>query len=301
MELYQLEYILAVARHKNFTRAAEEMCVSQSTLSQQVRKLEDETGVKLFDRTTHLVLPTAAGQDLLAYARIIVDTAGAALQSLYGHGKLTRGTLTIGSVRTAEFTGFINLVASFHSQYPGINLRIVQGGSYKITELLRAGEIDVGIIFRPLDDGSDDIEYDFLADCASVLLAANSHPVAGRKAIGLPELAGEDFIFPTTDQSIFHLYKKACRDAGFSPRIVCESGSCETSLALVRAGMGLAILPYDVIKAGTPQGIAVVELSTPLKTTVALALLKRPYHSPPATTFREHALATGLTQPAGEL
>lgn len=300
MELYQLEYFLAVARHKNFTRAAEEMCVSQSTLSQQVKKLEDEVGVKLFDRTTHLVLPTAAGQDLLAYAKMIVDTAGAALQSLYGYGKLTRGTLTIGSVRTAEFTGFIDLVTSFHSRFPGINLRIVQGGSYKITELLRAGEIDVGIVFRPLDDGTDDVEYQPLADCDSVLLAAESHRLAGRKTVDLKEVAGEDFIFPTTDQSIYHLYKKACRDAGFSPRIVCESGSCETSLALVRAGMGLAILPYDVIKGEKPSAIAAVKLASPIRTTVALALLKRPYHSPPATAFREHALATGLARPAGE-
>jgi len=276
------------------------MCVSQSTLSQQVKKLEDEVGVKLFDRTTHLVLPTAAGEDLLAHARMIVDAAGAALQSLYGHGKLTRGTLTIGSVRTAEFTGFINLVASFHGKYPGINLRIIQGGSYRITELLRAGEIDAGIIFRPQDEVNDDIEYYALADCASVLLAAVSHPVAARKAVGLEELAGEDFIFPTTDQSIYHLYKKACRSAGFAPRIVCESGSCETSLALVRAGMGLALLPYDVVKAGTPPGIAAVELTTPIVTAVALALVKRPYHSPPATAFRDHALATGLTQRSGD-
>lgn len=296
MELYQLEYILAVARHKNFTRAAEELCVSQSTLSQQVKRLEDEAGVRLFDRTTHLVLPTAAGRDLLAHARIIVDAAGAARESLSGHGKLTKGTLTIGSVRTAEFTGFINLVASFHSRYPGINLRIIQGGSYKIGELLRAGEIDVGIIFRPPEDGSDDLEYYSLAECESVLLAATGHRVAGRQAVGLEELAGEDFIFPTTEQSIYHLYKKACRDAGFSPRIVCESGSCETSLALVRAGMGLALLPHDVVRAGLPPGIAALALATPLKTTVALALLKRPYHSPPATAFRGHALSAGLTQ-----
>lgn len=297
MDIYQLEYLVTVAHYKHFTKAAEALCVSQSTLSLQIGKLEKELGVKIFDRSTHSVLLTDAGQSLLSYAQVILDASEAAKQCMLEYVGLARGNINIGAIRTVENMGFVPLISSFHTQYPKLRLRIIQDGSYRIIEMLRESEINVGIVIPPPTDDSDNIEYYPLATDEFVLVTASNHPFASRKIIDLSEAANEDFIFPIIDQSIYNIYFQACRDAGFTPRIVCESSYSATSLALVSVGMGISFLPMATVKASTQKGVAIIKLARPIKKHVALALLKRPYHSPPVVAFRNYILKTGLATP----
>lgn len=299
MEIHQLQYVVEVAKQKHFTRAAEEICVSQSTLSQQITKLEDELGIKLFERTTRSVFPTSAGAEFIIYARQVLAELETMRQSMHAHAGLAKGTLHIGAITTLESIGFVSLITSFHNTYPGLYINIVQNGSRRLTELLRMSEINVAILTPPMDEPSEDIEFLPLADSEFVLVTSTSHPLATRGSIDLAEAANESFIFPSPDQSIYNIYYQACRDAGFTPNIVCQSSHSETSLALVAVGMGIGFFPLDTLTSNalygisnlnSVYGISKIQLANPIKKHVALALLKRSYQPPVVKAFCDYVL-----------
>ena len=132
MEMHQLHYVIAVAKHKHFTRAAEEINVGQSGLSQQIAKLENELGVKLFDRTSRTVLPTPAGAEFIQFAQEILSQSEIAKLHMDAHAGLLKGTLSIGTITYLTHIDFGSMIASFHAKYPGLFLNIRQAGSVKL-------------------------------------------------------------------------------------------------------------------------------------------------------------------------
>jgi DNA-binding transcriptional LysR family regulator len=290
MEVHQLQYVVEVAKHRHFTRAAEAICVAQSSLSQQITKLEDELGIKLFERTTRSVYPTSAGEEFLLHARRILAEIDAAKQAMQGYTHLTRGTVNIGAITTLESIDFVAMVTAFHRTYPGLNINIVNAGSYRLTEMIQTLEINAAIFSPQVDTDLTNLEIHPLAEDEFVVVTSLSHPLAKHQMINLSDLAAEDFIFPSPDQSIYKVYEKACRDAGFSPKIVCQSSHSESSLALVANGMGIGLFPRDAIVANMPPGVSIIHLNDPIKKHIALALLKRPHYPPPVAAFRDFVL-----------
>lgn len=286
MDINQLQYVVEVANHRNFTRAAEESFVAQSSLSRQILDLENELGVKLFDRTTRSVCPTAAGSEFLVYARHILAEIETARQCMQAHIGLTKGTINIGAITTLESIGFVSLITSFHNMYPGLYLNIIQNGSHRLTEMLRTSEINVAILTPPANKViDDDIEFHLLAEDEFALVTSNFHPFAAKGTIDLSELYNENFIFPSPDQSIYNIYLQACLDAGFTPKIVCQSSHSETSLALVGVGMGVGFFPLDTVRCNTQHEISIVRLANPIIKHISLATLKRSAQSPPVAAF----------------
>jgi len=291
VEIHQLQYVLEVAKQRHFTRAADEICVAQSSLSQQITKLEEELGIKIFDRTTRSVSPTSAGEEFIAYAKRILSEIDAAKQCMQSYVGLSRGKINIGAITTLETIDFVSLITSFHNTYPGLYLNITTNGSYRLTELLKAGDINVAMLTPPLDTETDDLEFYPLGEDEFVLVASIYHPLAKKAVAELSQFANEDFIFPSPDQSIYKIYTKACRDAGFSPNIVCQSSHSETSLALVAAGMGLSFFPLDTLKTTNAPGVMAVRLANPIKKRICLALPKRQYHPASVVAFRDFVLS----------
>lgn len=291
MDITQLQYVVEVAKHRNFTRAAEGSFVAQSSLSRQIIDLENELGVKLFERTTRSVHPTSAGSEFLVYARQILAEIETARQCMQAYAGLSKGTINIGAITTLESIGFVSLITSFHNIYPGLYLNIVTNGSYSLTELLRRSEIDVAILTPPVNAVTDDIEFHPLANGEFVLVTANNHPLAARGTIDLAETANESFVFPSPDQSVYTIYLQACRDAGFAPKIVCQSSHSETSLALVGVGMGVGFFPLETLNYIEQYGVSIIRLTQPVIKHVALALLKRLHHPPAVAAFCDYVLS----------
>jgi LysR family transcriptional regulator, transcription activator of glutamate synthase operon len=290
MEIHQLQYIVEVAKHRHFTHAAEEICVAQSSLSQQITKLEEELGIKLFERTTRFVNPTPAGLEFISYAKKILAEIELSKQCMQAHVGLTKGTLHIGAITTLENIGFVSLITSFHNLFPGLYLDIALNGSYHLAEMLRTSEIDTALLTPPELDDDADIVYYPLGDDEFVLATASSSPLATKKVVDLSELSKENFIFPSPDQSIHKIYLKACRDAGFTPTIVCQSSHSETSLALVSDGMGIGFFPLGMLLANTSTKVSIIRLAKPIKKHVAMALLKRSHYTPAVAAFRDYVL-----------
>jgi len=292
VEIHQLQYVLEVAKYRHFTRAAEEFCVAQSSLSQQIIKLEAELGVKLFERTTRAVHPTSAGAEFIVHAQEILAKIETTLQCMRAHVGLTKGTINIGAITALESIDFVSVITSFHNNYPGLCLNIVTNGSHRLLELLRTFEINVAFITQPANTiPTDDIEFYPLANDEFVLITSSSHPLAKKGVIDLAEVVDENFIFPSPHESIYNIYYNACRDAGFAPNIVCQSSHCETSLALVGVGMGIALFPLDMVLSSKQSNIAVIHLSKPIIKHIALAVLKHPYRPPAIIKFIDYILS----------
>ena len=289
MELHQLQYVVEVANQKNFTRAADKINVSQSTLSQQIGKLEDELGVKLFDRNSRTVGLTQVGEDFINQAKILLDNLEKSKQIVQEYKGLLKGTLRIGAIASLGRIDFANLMTEFCRQYPDVKLEIVQAGTYGLLEKLASKSIDIAFVILPADDQYRDISFRHLAYDEFILALPPSHRLAGKATIDLAEVAEEKFIFhPATDR-MFFLCMEACVSAGFHPNIVCESNHSPTCLSLISAGMGIGFFPLEKIE-NTKIDLAIARLSEPLKKDIVLAARKEGGLSPVAARFHNFVL-----------
>ncbi|MES2257767.1 MAG: LysR family transcriptional regulator [Pseudomonadota bacterium] len=257
IDLKQLKYFLAVAEEKSFSRAAERLHISQPPLSQQIMKLESELGVRLFARTTRTFELTVAGKalmneasDLLAKMRMTIDTI-----RQIDRGEV--GRLRVGIVGSAMWGPIPSLLEEFQSKFPRVTWTIHEFGPTVQYDALRAKQIDVGFWREPkLDD--DDLKNDNLRQelCfrENVCVAINEHhPLAKEEAIELMDIAHEPMLTLALDKSAFPRYLiQCCVKAGFQPEIFQEASEPQTLLAMVGAGLGVALLPETTSRIGWP-------------------------------------------------
>lgn len=258
MELYQLTYFLEVARQKNFTRAAERLNLAQPALSQQMKNLEAELGAALFVRGRRQTLLTAAGEALLPRAEALLAQAEAAKQTVAEVADLRGGRLVIATIPSVSACWLPAVIRRFRAAHPKVELVLMEESSGRVGELVESGRAELGLLQLPVNDTVFAIRE--LAREPFVLLAAATHPVARQKTVRLAALAGEPFVFykgRARDTAL-----SACREAGFEPRVACESGELETVRALVAAGLGLAIVPRLAARA-TPAGLVELPLRDP--------------------------------------
>ncbi|MYN47020.1 LysR family transcriptional regulator [Pseudoduganella sp. FT93W] len=266
IDLKQLKYFLAVAEEKSFSRAAERLHISQPPLSQQIMKLESELGVKLFARTTRTFELTVAGKalmqeatDLLAKMRMTVDTI-----RQIDRGEV--GRLRVGIVGSAMWGPIPSLLEEFQTKYPRVTWTIHELGPTLQYEALRAKQVDVGFWREPRLD-EEDLKRDNLRQelCfrEDVCVAINEHhPLAKEEAIELSDIAEEPMLTLALDKSSFPRYLiQCCVKAGFQPTIFQEASEPQTLLAMVGAGLGVALMPETTSRIGWP-GVVFVPIRT---------------------------------------
>ncbi len=289
MEFHQLQYVVAVAEELNFTRAADKVSVSQSTLSHQIAKLEDELGIKLFDRSSRSVHVTQAGADFVRRARLMLTDLVAAQQSMEAFRGLLKGTLRIGTIASTGMIDFASLLAHFHQRHPNLNFAVNQSGTYGLLKDLHAGEIDIALTTRPSDPPYDEIDFTHLADDYYVLVVPPTHRFAGRDEIDLAEASEERFVFYSGSGSLYYTCMAACTAAGFKPNIVCYSDDAATRFSLISAGMGVGFFPQAEARR-PPFHVASVRLKQTLNKEIVLAMSARSRTVPVATAFYQFAL-----------
>lgn len=289
MEIHQLQYVVEVAKQRNFTRAADEICVSQSTLSHQIAKLEDELGIKLFERKARTVELTEAGEEFIAHAKEVLNHLETARQSVQDYIGLLKGTLRIGVIASTGRINYVGMLATFHKQHPGLHYQIIQSGSYDLLDKLSAGELDVAIVILPAANEYEDIEFHHLAYDHYVLAVPPNHPFAGREQVDLAEAANEQFIFHQTSERMYYICMEACARAGFKPSIVCQSSHSPTCMSLISAGLGIGFFPTEKIE-GQSFEMAIVKIKQPIVKDVALAIRKHALNPPAVVKFTRFVL-----------
>ena len=291
MELRHLRYFVAVAHKKHFTQAAEELHLAQPALSQQIQQLERELGIALLERTSRRVRLTAAGEAFLARAERILAEVERAQREMQEFADLTRGRVVIGALQSLDAFHFSSLLARFHACYPGIEIVLREEGTEVLLELLSAGQLDLSLTQitsgeLPLELTDPSIACEKLLKEEIVLVVAPKHSLAHIGQITLEELRDETFISFKLGSGLRHMLLQSSLAAGFTPRILFESGDLGTIRSLVAEGLGIAILPRSTAEAPGRE-IALISFSPhPLVRTICLAWHTRVYHAPAAAAFR---------------
>jgi DNA-binding transcriptional LysR family regulator len=243
MELRDLRSFLAVAQHRNVSRAAEALHVSQPALSEQIRKLEDELGAPLFDRTSRGVSLTDAGEALLPHARTVLAQADAAADSVRTVARGLAGTLTLGFIDSAALTIVPPIVRRFSDRHPDVGLRLRELSTRQQIEAVAAGEIDIGIVRGPVWD--ERLEGRLVATESLLVAFPARHRLAASEVIQVEDLREDGFImYPAArGTGLAEETKRLCHAAGFDPRVVQEANEIATICAMVAAGLGVAIVP----------------------------------------------------------
>jgi DNA-binding transcriptional LysR family regulator len=263
VEVRQLRYFVTVARTRHFGRAAEQLHIAQSPLSQAIRQLESHLGTPLFERTTRRVDLTAAGEALLPEAVRILESVGAAREQVSRVAAGDLGRLRIGATALATYRHVPELVRRLGAELPNLTLRF---RSEMLTPALEAAlvehRIDLAVLRPPVGDGS--LATRLLARERLVLAVPSGWGDDGggtEGPVALADLADEDFVVYSAPGSVVGAAAdRACRGAGFVPRRTHEADQTSIVLALVAAGLGVALLPASVL-AVTVDGVRYRELA----------------------------------------
>lgn len=242
MELHQLRYFLAVARTRNFSRAAEQCRVAQPSLSQQIKKLEDELDEKLFERTKREVSLTAAGEHFRQHAERVVEAMEEARESVRDVKALVRGRVALGALPTVAPYYLPERLRKFAARHPGIEVVVHEDTTAHLVAAVLAKEIDVALVSTPVERAGLAVE-EFFTEPLLVTLPAK-HPLAKRKAPPrLDELEREAFVLMKEGHCLAGQALQFCQLKGFAPRVSFRSAQIETVLAFVAGGWGVSIVP----------------------------------------------------------
>jgi DNA-binding transcriptional LysR family regulator len=246
MELRHLRYFVAVAEELHFGRAAQRLFMAQPPLSQQIQQLEKEIGVILFARTNRRVQLTPAGDVFLAETRAILARVDAAVLRTQRTGRGEVGWLGVGFVASSTYDVLPDILRTFRERYPDVELELVEMLGNEQETALRERRIHVG--FSRLPSLSEGMVHEPVVEEDLILAVPASHPLAKHTEILLADLSQEPFVlFPHLAQSSYAAYMiRICQEAGFSPRVVQETGEMQTAVSLVAAGIGVAIVPESV-------------------------------------------------------
>jgi DNA-binding transcriptional LysR family regulator len=245
MDLRHLRYFVAVAEELHFGRAAARLHIAQPPLSRQIRTLEDELGLRLFERNRAGVALTEAGKVFLVEVGALFEQLEHAVTRTKQAARGELGTLRIGYVGSAVYSGLPGIVRTFRASVPGVVVSIRQMSPTQQVSALLEGAADLGFARGPVHEPS--LRAQTVLDEELLVALPAGHALSRHKVLALPMLASEPFVVAARARGPgYHDYiLSLCRAAGFSPRIVQE-GSHLDVLSLVAAGMGIALVPASL-------------------------------------------------------
>ena len=242
MNLRDLQYLVAVADQRHFGRAAEACFVSQPTLSTQIKKLEQELGVELIERSSRRVLLTDAGERVVERARLVLDEVDSIRGSAAAATDPEAGTLRIGIFPTLAPYLLPHVVPALHRRFPKLELLLVEEKTEELVDRLRAGRLDVGILARPIHDSQLHEEPLFAED---FLLAVPAEHALGETTgpVDVSVLAGLDVLLLEEGHCLRDQALSVCQLAGGAEHSGFRATSLETLRQMVAAGVGVTLLP----------------------------------------------------------
>lgn len=256
-----MEYLVALADERQFTRAAALTGVSQSGLSAAIRSLEDELGTSLFSRTTRRVEPTDAGLALLPHARSMLAQASAGRDAVVQVTRELSGSLRVGSEQCLGIIDVAALLERFHRRFPQVEIHFTQDGSHDLLAQLREETLDVAFVAATEHLGA--LSPRTLGSEPVVLLCPPDHRLAGRSEARWEDLADESFIDFHTSWAIRPANDATCTAHGVRRRVRFTVNDVHALLDLVDRGLGIALVPRHV--AAKPQAQRLVTVSLPVE------------------------------------
>lgn len=241
MEIHQLRYFLATARTRNFSRAAEQCNISQPALSQQIGKLEEELGDRLFERTKREVSLTAAGEVLRAHAEVVLDALGQAGEAVRAVRGTVQGTLVVGALPTVAPYYLPGVLRTFGVRFPGVQVMVHEDTTARLVEAVERKDVDLAVVSLPVA-GRKLTSVPLFEEELWLALPA-SHRLAKKRSLALSDLGDESFILMQEGHCLAGQSLQVCATRGFAPRVGFRSAQIETVRAFVAAGLGVSLVP----------------------------------------------------------
>lgn len=259
-DLRQLQQFVAVAEELNFRRAAERLRMSQPPLSQAIKRLEDELGARLFNRTRRKVELTHPGRVLLEEAHRVLSQMARALAATRGAAQGMIGRLSVGFVPSSTYEILPAILRAFRERCPAVDLNLEELATVDQTDALRQRRIDVALNRPPTFFGRGIAQETLVRERLIAALPAE-HPLAGQRAVALKALREEPFVLipPRWGTGYHTRVLAACEEAGFTPRVAQEPKYLHAIVGLVAAGLGVALVPASLLNL-TPKGCVYREL-----------------------------------------
>ncbi|MBO3737256.1 LysR family transcriptional regulator [Actinoplanes flavus] len=271
VQLQQLRYFVAVAEFRHFTQAADELGVSQPTLSKQIHTLEMSLGAPLFERIRGGVTLTVAGETLLPLAQRMIADADAARDAVADIVGLRRGEVRLGATPSLCSSLLPAVLRDYRAEHPGIRLHVTEGSSQDLIAELLAHTLDLALIVLPEQGADPALEtVELLRESLVVASVASGPAPTVARQLDLTELRHTPMVMFRDGYDIRDVTLQACERAGFTPKFAVEGGEMDAVLAFVEAGLGVALVPSMVL-ANRPL-LRATPLAPPgMRRTIALA------------------------------
>lgn len=245
MELRHLKYFVKIAETLNFSEAAKSLFITQSTLSQQIRQLEQEVNAQLFERNNHNVRLTEAGEELLPYARQTLKASQACLDRIQDLQQMLTGTLNIGV--TFSFSPILTeALFAFIKLYPKVKLNIFYKPMAELMKMLEQDEVDFALTFRPAELNKE-IESHFLFDNHLAVIVREDHPLAKKESVSIFELEYYDLVLPAKGLQARNAFDIMCEGCNHHLKVRLELNDVNILLKLVKQSGMITILSETTI------------------------------------------------------
>ena len=285
----QLVYLVETVNQKSFTRAAEKLFLSQSTLSKSIKALENELGVEIIDRHGKEFALTEEGELAYAYAQRVLNFFTAETEALKQHFQGLGGSLSVGIPPTAGPAYFYSRIYAFRQEYPNVKLKIEETPSNTLIENMDIGQIDMGIVLEPFENEN----YVKIPVYRSqiVICVSENHPLAEKETIQLSELKNESFVMLTPDYMFRGIVDDYCRKAGFQPKVVFVSSQWDMLYDMVAANFGITFLPRWLVEKWGRSEVRMLSGEEPkMPWVLSLCYAKNRYMTEPMKKFLEICL-----------
>ncbi len=287
MELHQLRYFLAVARFNSFTRAAEHERVAQPSLSQQIRKLEDELGVRLFDRLGRRVRLTPFGTRFQERARRALEEVEGARQEVAQLMGLRQGTVWVGVIPTVAPYLLPRTLAAFAKGYPGIAVSLREDLTASLLGQLAAGDLDLALMSLPVK-GQGFLAEKLFIDKMLLAVPSRHQLWRRRRAVGFAEVADEPFLLLKDGHCFRDDVLRICQRSRMNPHVVFEAGQFDTLMAMVEAGAGVTLIPEMAVRRFRHSNVGLLHFRLPQPTrTIGFVRSRGKSISPAARAFMD--------------
>lgn len=294
MDTARCREFVVLAQTCNYLQAADQLFISQSSLSKHIKSLERELGVELFNRTTRRVQLTEQGRIFLPFARKLASTAHDAEVALADAADNERRIIDIGSIPVMVPYGITALLHSFERDHRNVRLCIAEGDADKLKGMLRARQLDLAFIREwdgsaQLDSGDEEFAAAEFAQDRLAAVLPSGHPLAARQSLQLSELANEEFLLLPSGTVMDALIMDACATEGFVPEVRYRGTRAENIIDLVSRGMGVSLLMRTPAAYLARTAVSIVDLERPITTKVMIYRLRDRELTPEARAFVDYA------------
>ena len=284
MQINRLKYFVAVARHGNFSAAAEELYTTQSAVSKQIMALERELDTVLFDRAHRRVALTTQGKIVLKHAEEILSDYGGMLTELRETKKQDGGKLSIASIPVMRQYGITELVGRFRAENTDITMSVGEMEGNEVLPAMKNGGFDMAFLrLEQMTDPSYE-SIPLAKDELTVLLPEN-HRLAGESELSLAQLKDEPFLLLNEGTLLRGLCIDACRRSGFVPTVAYSGTRNENIAELVAMGMGISLVMEKFYRHLKPEGVCCIRLKERIVSTIGLVREKKSAHAEACDRF----------------